>query len=517
MRLLFAKNKITWHLSLFLHTAKTLAHISKEKALLLLLIFLSASVLHARPAFCEVDLFSQDGVCSQDSESTVDCPETPEKINGNNHIRIPAPAPENVPLPKVPYPPNEKVLLYFFWGDGCPHCHAEKAFLEEIVKNFPLLEIRDYEVWYNTQNADMFSQMSRAYHVQSSSVPMTFIGDRAILGFSEQAKEELVAAILKCSSEQCPDPDSILSGKVKIGQLPLPGEARETLVTSDDLECTEKSKTVYIPWLGNLDASEMSLPVITIVIALLDSFNPCAFFILFSLLGLLIHANSRGKMMLIGGVFVFFSGFVYFLFMAAWLNLFLVLGKVGVLTLIAGTFAIVIAMINIKDFFLFKKGVSLSIPDHAKPKLFDRMRKLLKSSSYVSILFGTVVLAVAANAYELLCTAGFPMVFARILTLHTLSPLSYYLYLLLYNIVYVIPLLLIVILFTVTLGRRILTEWQGRVLKLVSGTLMLGLGLVLLIDPSILSNTLISFFILCASFLISGAVALITRKFLGKQ
>ena len=109
------------------------------------------------------------------------------------------------------------------------------------------------------------------------------------------------------------------------------------------------------------------------------------------------------------------------------------------------------------------------------------------------------------------------MIYARILTLHTLSSLSYYLYLVLYNTVYVIPLLLIVILFTVTLGRRILTEWQGRVLKLISGTMMLGLGLVLLIDPSILSNTFISFLILCASFLISGAVALIAKKFLANR
>jgi len=101
----------------------------------------------------------------------------------------------------------------------------------------------------------------------------------------------------------------------------------------------------------------MSLPVITLVIAGLDSFNPCAFFVLFSLLGLLIHAQSRKKMFLIGSVFVFFSGFIYFLFMAAWLNLFLVMGQVEIITKIAGSVAVVIAAINIKDFFIFKKGV----------------------------------------------------------------------------------------------------------------------------------------------------------------
>ena len=71
----------------------------------------------------------------------------------------------------------------------------------------------------------------------------------------------------------------------------------------------------------------ISLPLFTVIIGALDSFNPCAFFVLLFLLSMLIHARSRKKMFLIGGIFVFFSGFIYFLFMAAWLNVFLVIGR----------------------------------------------------------------------------------------------------------------------------------------------------------------------------------------------
>ena len=251
----------------------------------------------------------------------------------------------------------------------------------------------------------------------------------------------------------------------------------------------------------------------TLIIAGMDSFNPCAFFVLLSLLGLLIHAQSRRKMLLIGSIFVFFSGFIYFVFMAAWLNLFLVMGQVEIITKIAGSIAMLIAVINIKDFFIFKKGISLTIPDSAKPKLFDRMRKLLKSTSIVSILIGTAVLAIAANAYELLCTAGFPMVFTRILTLNNLSTFSYYLYLVLYNAIYVIPLSVIVIIFTVTLGKKSLSEWQGRILKLVSGTMMLGLGGLLLFDPAILSNAFVSFLLLIGAVIVSAILAFLTKKF----
>src|SRR4030043_247557 len=296
----------------------------------------------------------------------------------------------------------------------------------------------------------------------------------------------------------------------KIRGLPETGKTAER---AEDLECKEKNKTVYIQWIGKLDASEMSLPVITFVIAGLDSFNPCAFFVLFSLLGLLIHARSRKKMFLIGSVFIFFSGFIYFLFMAAWLNLFLLMGQVAVITKIAGAIAILIAAINIKDFFAFKKGISLTIPDSAKPKLFDKMRKLIKSTSLLSILFGTAVLAIAANSYELLCTAGFPLVFTRILTLNNLSTIKYYMYLVLYNLIYIIPLAIIVFIFTITLGRKILTEWQGKGLKLVSRAMMLGLGLVLLLNPSLLNNMLISLLLFSVALAVSFIVAFFTRKF----
>ena len=139
------------------------------------------------------------------------------------------------------------------------------------------------------------------------------------------------------------------------------------------------------------------------------------------------------------------------------------------------------------------------------------MRRLLKSTSLLSIAAGTAVLAIAANSYELLCTAGFPMVFTRILTLKDLSTPLYYLYLVLYNVVYVIPLLVIVSVFTVTLGKRKLSEWQGRVLKLASGTMMLGLGGVLFLNPALLNDVKISFFILAGACALCACIVFLTR------
>jgi thiol-disulfide isomerase/thioredoxin len=407
----------------------------------------------------------------------------------------------------LPAPVKKKVIVNIFWGKGCPHCEHEKRFFNALVKESPAIVVRDYEVWYNQQNAALLAGLLEAHGMNLSGVPITFIDEQVVTGFSAQSQKTIEGLLSVCSQKPCVDPLDILNRKIARSSpsaSPVPGTVTNKRDTDTPVE---------VPLLGKLDVQGTSLPVLTLVIAGLDSINPCAFFVLLSLLGLLVHARSRNRMLLIGGVFVFFSGCIYFLFMAAWLNLFLVMGQVAMVTTIAGVVSVIIAGINIKDFFLFKQGVSLTIPDSAKPGLFDRMRRLMRATSLLSMLAGTTVLAIVANSYELLCTAGFPMVFTRILTLHSLSTTTYYLYLVLYNIVYVIPLFFIVLVFTITLGSRKLSERQGRILKLVSGAMMLGLGGVLLLNPALLSSVTISFVILASALAGSLLVAMVTKRF----
>jgi hypothetical protein len=213
----------------------------------------------------------------------------------------------------------------------------------------------------------------------------------------------------------------------------------------------------------------------------------------------------------VGGTFVFFSGAIYFLFMAAWLNLFLLVGEMPAITALAGLTALLVGGVNVKDYFFFRRGISLSIPESAKPRLFDRMRRLVRATRLSSVLAGTVVLAVAANSYEILCTAGFPMVYTRLLTLHELPRWQFYAFLLFYNLIYVLPLLAIVLLFTFTLGGRKLTERQGRVLKLVSGMMMLLLGGILLVRPGLMNNPGTAVLLLAAALLGSTIIVGISR------
>jgi hypothetical protein len=265
--------------------------------------------------------------------------------------------------------------------------------------------------------------------------------------------------------------------------------------------------SLNIPLLGEIDAAQISLPLLTVLLASLDAFNPCAFFVLLFLLSLLVHQHDRRRMFLIGGVFVAISGLMYFAFMAAWLNLFLMIGSMPWVTATAGGLALLIAAVNIKDFIIFKKGISLSIPETRKADIFQRGRSILKAGSLPAMLAATVFLAIAANFYELLCTAGFPMVFTRLLTLQVQDATQHYLYLALYNFIYVLPLLAIVIAFVRTMGSRKLSEREGRLLKLLSGLMMLGLGLLLLLAPTMLSNLGVAFGLLAGAALLTWLAA----------
>lgn len=379
-----------------------------------------------------------------------------------------------------------RVHLYFFWSEKCPHCIRAHPFVTSLPEKYAWLEVHTYELGEQRENVERYVAMATALGQEARSVPAFLACGRMLVGYDEPATtgSDIERFLQQCyqAARQEPSPER---------RFPL----------------AVRAPPLRVPWLGEISPHALSLPVLTLILAGLDSFNPCAFFVLLFLLSLLVHARSRARMFTIGITFVSISGLVYFLFMAAWLSLFMVIGELQWVTLAAGLLATGLGSLNVKDYFLFKRGVTLSIPDSAKPGLYQRMRALLSAERLPTLLLGTVALAIAANSYELLCTAGFPMVFTRILTLSDLSTPAYYLYLLLYNIVYVIPLLLIVIVFALTMGSRKLRESEGRILKLLSGVMMLELGLILWLAPQWLDKVSVALALLIVAVTVTFVVS----------
>lgn len=371
-----------------------------------------------------------------------------------------------------------RLHLWFFWSRFCPHCREALPFVEKLGADYPWLDVHVQELVDSAENRERYVEMARLFGQEARSVPAFFYCDSMRVGYetAETTGAALRADLLACR-------ERVAAGR---GASAAPAAA--------------------LPGLGALVDEDSALPLVTAAIAGLDAFNPCAFFVLLFLLSLLVHARDRRRMLLVGGVFVFFSGAIYFLFMAAWLNLFLLIGELRLVTALAGLVAVGMALLNLKDYVRPGVGPSLSISDQAKPGLFKRMRGLLQAERLGPLLAGTVVLAVSANTYELLCTSGLPMVYTRILTLRQLPEAAYYGYLLLYNVIYVLPLLAIVLLFTRFLGAHKLQAHEGRLLKLLSGLMMLGLGLVLLLRPTLLDDVATAFAIIAGAVVVTAGV-----------
>jgi len=368
-----------------------------------------------------------------------------------------------------------EIQLYFFWSRYCKHCAEARPFVEALARDHPWLRLRALEVGDNRENTLLYIDLAGRLGREASSVPGFLFCGEMHTGYGPDTGTFMLERLSAC---------------------------RERLSQRSAASVESGAENVDIPLLGSIDPGTASLPLVTVILASVDAFNPCAFFVLLFLLSLMVHARSRARMALVGGTFVLVSGLVYFLFMAAWLNAFLLFGELRVVTVIAGLAALLIGILNVKDYFWFGRGPTLSISAQAKPRLFERMRGLANKKRLLPLISATLVLAVAANSYELLCTAGFPLVFSRILTLNSTSAGGFYGYLLLYNLIYIIPLAIIVTVFVATLGSRRLSERDGRRLKLLSGSMMALLGGLLLIGPQYLDNALVAFALLLTAVVI---------------
>jgi glutaredoxin len=342
--------------------------------------------------------------------------------------------------------------LQVFVRQGCPHCAQAEAFLPVLRKRHPQLVVRLRPLDADPAAIDDLRRVSAQAGIQVPGVP-TFVFDGAVLvGFDAPAGsgQELLDLVDRGLAADRPQPSR---GVVRLGPL------------------------------GALELERLGLPLFTIALGLLDGFNPCAMWVLLFLLSLLVHWRDRRRMALVAGTFVLVSGAVYFAFMAAWLNLFLVLGWSTPLRLLLGALALLVGVVNLSEAWRRGSRFTLSIPAAAKPGLYARLRGVMQQRSLLPALLAVAAMAVVVNLVELLCTAGLPALYTAVLAQQNLPPLAHYGYLGLYILGYIADDSLMVGAAVLALSSTKLSERGGRILKLISGAVMVALALVLVLQP----------------------------------
>ena len=98
------------------------------------------------------------------------------------------------------------VVVTFFWREGCSHCAEEKPFLQELIAQYPQIDLRAYEVYDSQANLDYLFGLGGAMGFETTGVPVTVIGDQSWVGFSDAIGAQLSAVVAACSIDGCADP-----------------------------------------------------------------------------------------------------------------------------------------------------------------------------------------------------------------------------------------------------------------------------------------------------------------------
>ncbi|MBU1146547.1 hypothetical protein KKD80_03305 [Patescibacteria group bacterium] len=203
--------------------------------------------------------------------------------------------------------------------------------------------------------------------------------------------------------------------------------------------------------------------------AAIDSINPCAFAVLIFLIGYLLAIGSPKLILRVGLVYIGTVFAVYFLAGLGLLRILTTFGVAEIIYKIAAVILLFVGLVNVKDFFWYGKGFTLAIPESKKPLIEKYIRK---ASIPAAIILGFLV-----SAFELPCTGGVYIAILGLLA-NRGTQISAVPYLLLYNLIFVLPLFIILGLVYFGISAKQMEEWRTKNRKWLR--LVLGLGSLIL-------------------------------------
>ena len=344
---------------------------------------------------------------------------------------------------------ENKINLYLFYGQECPHCEDERKWLEEIKEEYKdYLNIYEYEVWHDDTNKDNMEKVKEMFNETKTGVPFTVVGDTEYVGYSE-----VVA--------------SIIEGKIK-----------------EYSELEHKTNEVRLPFFAVVNMKSVSIPLVAVILGFIDGFNPCAMWILLFLINLLFGMNNKKRAWILGITFLLISGLVYFLSMIG-INFVLGIATIKWMKIAIAIFILVAGILNLKKYLKIRKEeAGCTVVDTKKrKKLIGRMKNIIKSNSFAFSFIGIIVLAATVNLIEMACSLGFPVVFNELLTVNNVTGITKIIYLLIYIFFYMIDDMVVFAISMFTLEATGITNKYNKLCTLVSSIIMIIMGILLILKP----------------------------------
>ena len=380
-------------------------------------------------------------------------------------------------FPLVVNAKDNKVTLYLFHGDGCPHCASEIEYLNSIENKYENLEIVKYEVWYNEENSNFLQEVYNAYSITSRGVPTTVIGNTIFMGYSDSTGSKIERAINYYLENDYID---------QIERIKNNEFDRKDLIDhfEEEEKKTDEEMTIDVPILGKINLKKVSLISSAVVIGLVDGFNPCAMWILLFLISVLIGMKNKKRMWALGLTFLITSALVYMLIMLSWIQIAVKITTVIWVRNIIAIIALVGAIINIRSYIKSRKDSGCEVVDDKRRKnIFAKIRKFTSEKSFLLALVGVIGLAVSVNLVELACSAGLPLVFTELLALNNISDSMKFFYTFIYIVFFLLDDLIVFFIAMFTMKITGISTKYNKYSHLIGGIIMLLIGILLIFKP----------------------------------
>ena len=359
-------------------------------------------------------------------------------------------------------PQGDGKTVQFFFHPTCPHCRKQKIFNQYLKGKYPKAAFVEYDTSL-PENAKILADVAGKRSREKAGVPTTIIGPYTIVGFDSEettgvALEKAMKAYLQDDPTLFPETDQAWRGQ----------------------------ETVAVPLLGEIRPADYSLPLLAVIIGLVDGFNPCAMWVLVYLISLIVTIQDRRKIWFLVGSFLLASGVLYFLFMTAWLNVFLLIGYLRFLTLGVGLMALGAGILSLQEYMATKGELACKIGDaQSKKQTLGRIERIVNAPLNLASVVSVITLAFIVNSIEFACSAALPAIFTHTLALRHLPALHYYSYILLYDFFFMLDDMIIfslaVLAMDTALGHR-----YAKYCKIIGGVVLVVLGTLMVFTPGAL-------------------------------
>ena len=372
----------------------------------------------------------------------------------------------------------DTIKAYLFYGDGCPHCADEEEFFEGYLDNNDDVELVRFEVWKSSENRELLSKVQEKLNDHRSGVPFLVIGNTVILGYTDGITDDTIKETIE-EYRNGNDYEDIVDKVIKNEKI-----GNET--PTEKPKSKPKEKTTYkLPILGKINAKNVSLPLLAVVLGLVDGFNPCAMWVLIFLISMLLGLKNKRKLILYGSVFLITSGLFYFLLMFTWLSVIATISLSLIFRIIIAIFAIGAGIFNLYNYIKsLKKDDGCSVTNTKQRKtIMTRIRQFTQEQNVLLAILGIIILAIGVNFVELLCSAGLPVLFTEILALNKVTESMGMVYNTIYIIFFMLDDFIIFMIAVKTMNLKVISTKYSKYSHLIAGIIMLIIGILLIVKP----------------------------------